>query len=269
MEWIEVAARTVEEAKDVLLDRLGVDESEAEFEILEEPRAGLFGRVRGEARVRARVVPKSPRPKDDRRRRSRSSGSGNGSGGGQRSGGSRSSTPDESGRPRERGPANRPEKEAEVTVDPETVVAPVTTFLEGLVESFGVTATVAVDVTDEGRLAARVDGDQLGALIGPHGAVIDAVQELARTVAQKESDGPAPRLRVDIGGYREGRAVALEAYVRELGERVKSTGVEIALDPMGSVERKLVHDVAGEIEGVGTRSEGEDPDRRVVLVPNG
>ena len=53
MEWIEISARTVDEAKDLLLDQLGVDDTEAEFEVLEEPRAGLFGRVRGEARVRA------------------------------------------------------------------------------------------------------------------------------------------------------------------------------------------------------------------------
>ena len=61
MEWIETTAKSVQEAKDMALDSLGVDEAEAEFEVLEEPKAGLFGRVRGQARVRARVVPKSPR----------------------------------------------------------------------------------------------------------------------------------------------------------------------------------------------------------------
>ena len=66
MEWVETTARTVAEAKDAALDQLGVDEQEAEFEVLEEPRAGLFGRVRGEARVRARVAPKQPRPKVER-----------------------------------------------------------------------------------------------------------------------------------------------------------------------------------------------------------
>ncbi|HEX3424721.1 MAG TPA: Jag N-terminal domain-containing protein, partial [Acidimicrobiales bacterium] len=73
MEWVEVTGRTVEEAKDAALDQLGVDESEAEFEVLAEPRAGLFGRLRSEARVRARVQPTSVRPKVDRgaRRRGR------------------------------------------------------------------------------------------------------------------------------------------------------------------------------------------------------
>ena len=71
MEWVETTARSIEEAKDAALDQLGVDEQEAEFEIVEEPRAGLFGRVRGEARVRARVAPKAPRPRQGRRGRTK------------------------------------------------------------------------------------------------------------------------------------------------------------------------------------------------------
>ncbi len=67
MEWVETTAKSIEEAKDQALDKLGVDESEAQFEILEEPTKGLFGRTRGEARVRARIEPKAPRSKDDRR----------------------------------------------------------------------------------------------------------------------------------------------------------------------------------------------------------
>jgi spoIIIJ-associated protein len=79
MEWVETTGRTLEDAREAALDQLGVDEVDAEFEILEEPRAGLFGRIRGEARVRARVRPTVPRPKEDRRdrrRRGRSGGDG-------------------------------------------------------------------------------------------------------------------------------------------------------------------------------------------------
>jgi spoIIIJ-associated protein len=71
MEWVETTGRSLEDAKEAALDQLGVDEADAEFEVLEEPRAGLFGRVRGEARVRARVRPTAPRPKEDRRDRRR------------------------------------------------------------------------------------------------------------------------------------------------------------------------------------------------------
>src|SRR5579863_2854947 len=69
MEWVETTGRTIEEAKDAALDQLGVDETDAEFVMVSEPKAGLFGRVRGEARVRARVRPTSPRPKRTRTRR--------------------------------------------------------------------------------------------------------------------------------------------------------------------------------------------------------
>src|SRR3954451_6293972 len=71
MEWVETTGKTLEEAKDAALDQLGVAEDDAEFEVVEEPKLGLFGRVRNEARVRARVRPTAPRPKDDRRDRRR------------------------------------------------------------------------------------------------------------------------------------------------------------------------------------------------------
>src|SRR5437762_3613362 len=95
MEWVETTGRTVDEAKDAALDQLGVDEHDAEFEILEEPKVGLFGRLRNEARVRARVRPTTPRPKEDRRgrrRRDQRRGSGGGSGGGSGSGGRTTTT---------------------------------------------------------------------------------------------------------------------------------------------------------------------------------
>jgi len=71
VEWVETTGKTVEEAKEAALDQLGVDEAEAEFEVLEEPRAGLFGRTRGVGRVRARILPKAPRPKQERRRKTK------------------------------------------------------------------------------------------------------------------------------------------------------------------------------------------------------
>ena len=71
MEWVETTGRTLEEAKDAALDQLGVDEHDAEFEVVEEAKSGLFGRLRQEARVRARVQPTTPRAKVDRRDRKR------------------------------------------------------------------------------------------------------------------------------------------------------------------------------------------------------
>ena len=92
MEWVETTGRSLADAKEAALDQLGVDESDAEFEVLEEPRSGLFGRLRGEARVRARVRPTSPRPKVERRgqRKRREGGSSEGRGSATSQGGRKS-----------------------------------------------------------------------------------------------------------------------------------------------------------------------------------
>jgi spoIIIJ-associated protein len=72
MEWVETTAKTVDEAREAALDQLGVGAEDAEFDVLEEPKPGLFGRVRGEARIRARIRPTQARPKQERKRRSKS-----------------------------------------------------------------------------------------------------------------------------------------------------------------------------------------------------
>src|SRR6478752_10776158 len=93
MDWIEVTARTVDDAKELALDRLGVVEDELEFEIVDEARKGVFGMGRADARIRARVKPISREKPSDRKRRrrpnERSQRSGQGSGGGRSSGGQR------------------------------------------------------------------------------------------------------------------------------------------------------------------------------------
>ncbi len=115
---------------------------------------------------------------------------------------------------------------------------------------------------------AQIDGTDLGYLIGPKGGVIDAVQELSRTFSQKESKGKqAPRLRVDVGSYRANRKIELEEFVRRTAEEVMASGEAYAFEPMGSADRKTVHDTAATIEGLESRSEGEDPRRKVVIIP--
>lgn len=298
MEWVERTDRTVEAAKDFLLDQLGVDEDEAEFEILEEPKPGLFGRVKGQARVRARVAPRAPRSKDDRRRRSnRKSSGGRDQGGSDRqksaakagskskgSGRTRSpqqeagvkmddrtapqSTGAQESGAREEKPDRVPEpKPASGSIDTDAFIPPLVEFLDQLVTAFGLDGTASVEIVD-GELEARIVGDGLGALIGPSGAVINAVQELARTFLQKVAKGgTAPRLRVDVGGYRAERRAALAEFAKEVAASVLETGRPHAFEPMGSVDRKVIHDAAAEVDGVATRSEGDDQERHVVMTP--
>lgn len=279
MEWVETTGRTVEEAKDAALDELGVDEQDAEFEVLEEPKVGLFGRLRSEARVRARVRPTSPRPKDDRRdRKRRSKPSDRRSGGGNGDKPERPERAEKSEKPvpkPERAPrpprAKRetPQEETKVDEDvPMTEQAEVARqFLVGLMGELDAPAEVAVREIDEETVEVAVTGDDLGLLIGPKGATLTALQELTRTVVQRQTGGRNGRLLVDVSGYRQKRREALERFTRDVVASVKETGERKVLEPMHPADRKVVHDTVNEIEGVRTISEGEEPRRRVVILP--
>ena len=140
-------------------------------------------------------------------------------------------------------------------------------FLAGLVERFGATATVDVRPIDDETVELAIGGDDLGLLIGPKGQTLGAVQELARTVVQRKTGGRNGRLVVDVGGYREARRAALARFTQQVAEEVKESGRARGLEPMSPADRKVVHDTANEIDGVATTSEGEEPRRRVVILP--
>jgi spoIIIJ-associated protein len=281
MEWVETTGRTLEEAKDAALDQLGVDEQDAEFEVMEEPKSGLFGRLRSEARVRARVRPTRPRPKDERRERRGGRSGGARRGGRERSGGGEGapeqgdggaeragprSQPREPRPPRVRATRNGDEMHEDVPLDQQAEVAK--GFLEGLIAEFGHQAAVAVHPVDEDTVEVRVTGDDLGLLIGPRGQTLTAIQELARTVVQRQTGAHNGRLIVDVAGYRQARREALARFTHEVAAKVLAAGESMALEPMSAADRKVVHDTATEIEGVSTSSEGEEPRRRVVILPD-
>lgn len=380
MEWVETTGRSVQEAKERALDELGVDEADAEFEVVAEAQTGLFGRLRSEARVRARVRPTAPRPKEDRRdRRRRSGGRGAGSttasgpgtagspaevassgpgpgappatepaqgrrtpaasekagsaaeprngdegdgesassrsarrrrnrrqrGSGDRASGDRSGdaaasigTPSEGDAgARSRGPgtkslaegADRPgrgprvnarsveaveddfeddeAKGSDVEVDLDRQAEVAADFLKGLVNAFGLEASVAVVRPDSDTAEVQLTGSDLGILIGPKGATLLAIQNLARTVVFNQTGANNGHVNVDVGGYRQKRTEALTRFATDVANRVKDTGVRTALEPMSAVDRKIVHDTIAGIDGVNTISEGEEPRRRVVVLP--
>lgn len=95
-----------------------------------------------------------------------------------------------------------------------------------------------------------------------------AIDELVRTVLQRQAGSSRDgRVRVDVGGIRARRAAALADFCRTQAAAVRESGVARALEPMGGADRKVVHDTIGDEDGVDTVSEGEDPNRRVVIVP--
>ena len=118
------------------------------------------------------------------------------------------------------------------------------------------------------NVVVEITGENLGLLVGPKGATLQALEELVRTVVQRQTGGHGVRINVDVEGYRAKRRAALETFTRDLVQRVLDTGREHALEPMSSPDRKVVHDVAAEMDGVETISEGEEPRRRVVIRPS-
>jgi spoIIIJ-associated protein len=139
-------------------------------------------------------------------------------------------------------------------------------FVDGLTGAFGFATSVEAAV-EGNEIEVRVSGDSLGLLIGPGGRTLLAIQDLARVAAQRRLGDHDTRLRVDVAGYREKRRVALERFALTVAEQVKESGVARSLDPMPSADRKVLHDALGAIDGVSSRSEGEDPNRRVVVSP--
>lgn len=268
MEWVETTGKTVEEAKSIALDRLGVDDEDAEFEILEEPKPGLFGRTRGEARVRARVKPRIPRAKNDRRDRRRRDDK-------------RDDKRDESTSRPKSGPkpdktqpksqekkmteSNRPAR-SEEPADPAQVAAAAEKFLMGLAGALGASATTAVDIDGE-NIEVHLNGTELGLLVGPRGTTLQAVQDLTRVVSQRRVGDHDTRLRIDVGGYRAKRREALSRFVNQVADEVVASGTARALEAMPSSDRKIVHDALNGRTDISTHSEGEDPNRRVVISP--
>ncbi len=381
MEWVETTGKSVDEAKNRALDQLGVAEDDAEIVVLDEPRAGLFGRVRGEARVRARVRPTTPRPKLDRRdrkkgakgdkpdasdtadttdtantgntadtadapskparargeqsarvkadkadkadktgkadkagkadttgvaesgddapaakpRRSRAAatvtsdgrdrdpfdvfeggdGAAAGAGGSAgddvverpaRSGSSRGGRQRKDGARATNAVSANNDQPKETNVDAEQVGEEARVFVQGVVDAFGLIGTAAVR-RDEDDLEVTVDGSDLGLLVGPRGSTLQALQELTRVAAQRRLGDHDTRLRVDVGGYRERRREALTRFAHQVAEQVVADGTAKRLEPMSSSDRKVIHDVLSEFDGVVTRSEGDDPRRCVVIAP--
>lgn len=141
-------------------------------------------------------------------------------------------------------------------------------FVRGVVERFGLDATTTCE-TNEDTVRINVEGENLGLLIGPRGATVDALQELTRTAVQRRGEESGTRIVVDVGGYRLRRAAALQQFARRVAADVVESGESQALDPMSAADRKILHDAVNELDGVRTTSEGEDPRRYVVIHPTG
>ena len=146
------------------------------------------------------------------------------------------------------------EQESEIAAD----------YVEGLLDVADLDGDIDMDVEGD-RALVSVVGATLQELIGPRGEVLEALQELTRLAVHRQT-GARTRIMLDVGGYRARRRVELTELGRDAADEVKSSGVPRRLDAMTPFERKVVHDAIA-AAGLRSESEGEEPNRRVVVFP--
>ena len=139
-------------------------------------------------------------------------------------------------------------------------------LLERVVEALGLSASVEVVVEDE-TITGTVHGTDLGLFIGRHGQTIEAVQHLAYRIAVHRADGERKRIVIDAEGYRARREEALHRQADQAADDAVRYKRPVALDAMTASERKIVHEYLRERGDVETYSEGEEPDRHLVVAP--
>jgi len=138
-------------------------------------------------------------------------------------------------------------------------------LLDEIVDALDLDAEVIVEETPD-EIAARVEGEELGLLIGRRGQTIDAVQLVCYRVAFR-GRGERKRVSVDAAGYRERRRETVERQADRAADRALESGKEIELEPMSPTERKIIHDRLKDRSGLETFSEGEEPERCVIVAP--
>ena len=154
------------------------------------------------------------------------------------------------------------EHEADEDVEPAEALQD---LLEEIAEDLGLDAEVEIQEGD-GVLTGRLEGENVGLFIGRHGQTIDAVQHLAQRIVFPE--GPSSvRVVIDANGYRERRSDALRAEADDAADEALSTGKPVELNPLPPFERRIVHEYLRERGDVQTHSEGNEPERYLVVSP--
>lgn len=239
MKKVIATGKTVEEAIEVALGKLGVTEEQVEIRVLTQPSRGLFGLIGSrDAEIEA-VVKESSVPEDS---------------------------------PAPEAEEADPVPEAEVAqavaapdrLDPVRSIENAVQFLKDVIRSMGLTAEVSVRREKDGQYLFRIEGDRLGILIGRRGQTLDALQYLVNLVANKRSDSFL-RIVLDAQEYRARRKETLERLADRLAKQVIRERRDIELEPMPAHERKIIHTRLQGHSRIGTRSVGEEPNRKVMI----
>ena len=289
MRSMEFSGRTVDEAIFHGLQEMGVTIDEVIIETLQTETKGLFGFGSKMAVVRLteREIPvepdfeemrreSAPAPREDRQpRETRERRSNDRRDRGPRSGSRRSNDR------RDRGPRSGSDRvrdrQAEIDAALEednrkynyskelTDTDPAAQFLKELLEKMGMPSDILAAETDDG-LRPRIETDTNGVLIGRRGETLDALQYIVSLYANRDSKDYR-RITLDTEGYRSRREETLGRLARKAASEVRATGRSVAMEPMNPYERRVIHSALQNFDGVTTHSEGEEPNRRIIISP--
>lgn len=225
---------SIPEAVDAALEKLGVQQDAVHYEVLEAGGLSPMGSARP-ARVRVWLRSEASLP--------------------------RSEGAETLGATTDEGPSEPEEDELDTLADAAADV------LTAILEKLGMAADIDEYEGDEGEIILDIVGDdELGVLIGRHGKTLDALQVIVGSILGR-SDVPRHPLVVDVSGYRYRQRVKLEEIAKRAADRAFRTGRPVALRPMSAFERRVVHVCLRDDQRVTTASEGEEPERRVVISP--
>ena len=287
MKDYEVSARTIEEAISQGLEHLGVSISDVTVDVLEEGSKGLFG-LFGSRPAKVRLTlkedeeseavahsiladalkeeePKAPKaPKEAKEAKEAKETK-------EPKAPKAPKAPKEAKEPKEsKAPkASKEPKEPKEIVPAEqadraTPAGRAQEFLQELTRLMGVNVSVAVNTDEEGNVRVNMDGDTLGILIGRRGETLDALQYLTSLQVNK-GQNTYTRVTLDTEGYRAKREDALVRLANRMANQAQRTGRKVSLEPMNPYERRILHSALQDHPAVTTHSEGEEPNRHVVI----
>ena len=249
---IETTGKTTELAIAAALEELSLTRDEVSVEILTMPKSGFLGFGAVPAKIRVTYDDGKPEPKAETPRANRANKVNR-------------PAPQKNEKP---APAEKPVK-APKAASP--LPAPegsreerAEAFLKGLLERMGVECTVAVTPREGGSMDVTLDGPNMGAVIGRRGETLDAIQHLVNYAVNRGSDKHG-HINVDAEGYRSKREESLAHLARKMADKAIKYKRSMALEPMNSYERHVIHTALQDYEGVSTSSIGTEPNRRVVV----
>lgn len=257
-------ANTLEEATARACEELGVSATECTTEVLQLPKKGLFGKMKQLAKVKVTIESLDDLTEEI-------------------FGAAEKKTPERKTEKKaapnpqpvaEKKPVPAPQTEkkietVEVTEELNAKIEVARQYLTDIFHHMGVgEINVSFDVEENRTVKIALDGAEIGTVIGKRGETLDAIQYLVCLVANR-LDGEYVRFTINAGNYREKREETLRNLAQRMAKKVLKTGRPSALEPMNPYERRIIHAVITDIEGVYSKSTGEEPNRKVVIKPSG